>query len=302
MIVGYPSEEMTCCLSEIQTTNVSQGQDGEKAQSDMLLYKCMAQAINTDEAVTLGIRFAVIVSQIRYQCSLNEKRERFCFNGNAWCKNSIERWQKYHFPFWSLATVTRLFSKMTEERILIRSNEFNRGAFDKGYWYCVNEDLIAARVRLESTQPRKIYLYDPMLAKSIGLKEALFLQQIHFWVLHNRIRGMNEKNRGTWSYNSAVAWQWEYFPFLSLSTMKRVIKHLEDLKLIESGIFNNKKWDRTKWYRPNYPLIEKLSRGQLRYDKSSGLLISNANRFPRRLQQTLFIDTNKHESRRKDYE
>lgn len=96
-------------------------------------------------------------------------------------------------------------------------------------------------------------MVQPSLAKKVGLNEALFLQQLHYW-LERSTKVINERR---WIYNSVGAWQ-KQFSFWSVSTIKRIIASLEKRKLIISGNFNSFSMDRTKWYTIDYDELDKL--------------------------------------------
>lgn len=94
----------------------------------------------------------------------------------------------------------------------------------------------------------------PKLAELLGdLDEAVILQQIHYW-LEKRL---NIKDGYSWVYNSMVEWN-KQFPWLSLKTLKRKFKSLEDKGLLITGNYNKAKFDRTKWYRINYDAFSSL--------------------------------------------
>lgn len=102
----------------------------------------------------------------------------------------------------------------------------------------------------------------PNLATKIGLNESIILQQIHYWLEINKKTNNNFKDGFYWSYNSYEKWQ-EQFPFWSLSTIKRTIKKLESYGLVISGNYNKMKIDRTKWYRIDYEMLEKVDTCEL---------------------------------------
>lgn len=97
-------------------------------------------------------------------------------------------------------------------------------------------------------------LFDPILAKEIGLNEAIVLQQIHYWLEINKKSKKNFHNKKYWTYNSVRNMKTQ-FPFLSESTIKRTLMNLENKKYIISDTFNKKTFDRTKWYTINYKLL-----------------------------------------------
>lgn len=91
----------------------------------------------------------------------------------------------------------------------------------------------------------------PSLAVKIGLSEAIFLQQLHYWIEISS----NVKEGHKWVYNTVQEWQ-EQFPFWSVSTIRRTIKSLETKDLIITANFNTMTIDKTKWYRINYQKLE----------------------------------------------
>lgn len=80
---------------------------------------------------------------------------------------------------------------------------------------------------------------------------AIIIQQIHYWCEKNREHNRNYYDGQYWTYNSFEQWQVQ-FPWISLRTLKTIFKKLEDGGYIKSGNFNQKKFDRTKWYALNY--------------------------------------------------
>lgn len=95
----------------------------------------------------------------------------------------------------------------------------------------------------------------PTLAVKIGLNGALFLQQLHYWIL----RSNNVKENTVWVYKSLDEWIEEDFPFMSRSTLKRTISDLKKADLIITKTFNKMKIDKTNWYTINYKKLESMS-------------------------------------------
>lgn len=96
-------------------------------------------------------------------------------------------------------------------------------------------------------------MVQPSLAKELGLNEALFLQQLNYWIE----RSTKKIDGKYWIYNTIEAWH-KQFPFWSISTIKRIILNLEKKKLIITGNFNKISMDRTKWYTINYSLLQEI--------------------------------------------
>lgn len=100
---------------------------------------------------------------------------------------------------------------------------------------------------------------NPTLATLIGLNEAVMLQQIHYWLKIKESNGdpkFYHYNRW-WVYNTYDEWA-EQFPFWSSRTIKRIVKSLTEMKLLEIDRFNEKGYDNTNWYSINYEVLESL--------------------------------------------
>lgn len=94
----------------------------------------------------------------------------------------------------------------------------------------------------------------PTLAKAIGLNEALFLQQLHYWLK----RSKNEHDGRVWVYNTFEQWQTQ-FPFWSLRTMQRIAKSLVSQELLVVRQFRKTDRDQTNWYSINYDQLPRQS-------------------------------------------
>lgn len=99
----------------------------------------------------------------------------------------------------------------------------------------------------------------PQLAKSIGLNEAIFLQQLHYWLRTSK----NEHDGRKWVYNTFEQWQ-EQFPFWSLRTMQRIAASLVKRKLLIVHKFNASNWDQKNWYSIDYEVLSLIN---VDYDK-----------------------------------
>ncbi|HDR1816767.1 TPA: DNA replication protein [Pasteurella multocida] len=112
----------------------------------------------------------------------------------------------------------------------------------------------------------------PSLAILIGLNEAIFVQQLHYFL---NISKHKYEDR-TWIYNTIDEWC-EVFPFWSKKTIQRTIKRLEEMGLILStNKLNKMKMDKTKWYSIAYEKIEELTsqNDQMRCDQNGSSMRS----------------------------
>lgn len=100
---------------------------------------------------------------------------------------------------------------------------------------------------------------DKKLAKTIGLNQAMILQQVHYWLELNKKNKINFHEGKHWTYNTINEWQ-EEFSFWSKETVKRAFNKLRDLGIIQVGNFNVYKMDRTLWYTIDYDKLNEYIR------------------------------------------
>ena len=96
----------------------------------------------------------------------------------------------------------------------------------------------------------------PKLAKEVGLNEAIFVQQLHYWTNGKSGKLIDGKR---WIYNTYKDWE-ENFPFWSNATIRRTIASCEKQNIIIAGNYNRVGFDKTKWYTVNYEEIEGMSK------------------------------------------
>ncbi len=99
----------------------------------------------------------------------------------------------------------------------------------------------------------------PFLPERLGLKEALILQQIHYWVSNPKNKNVREGR--VWVYKTYKQWQTE-FPTLSVRTIRRKIRRLESIGVLISNRFNRILSDRTKWYAIDHDKLNGLEIGK----------------------------------------
>ena len=93
----------------------------------------------------------------------------------------------------------------------------------------------------------------PSLAKAIGLNEAVFLQQLHYWLGVSKFVRDEKK----WVYNTYDEWL-DQFKYMSLSTLKRTIKSLKDQGLLCVEQFDNKRSNQVNYYAINYEVLNEI--------------------------------------------
>jgi len=94
----------------------------------------------------------------------------------------------------------------------------------------------------------------PSLAMAIGLNEAIFLQQLHYWVGASRFVRDGKK----WVYNTYSDWLLQ-LKYMSLPTLKRTIKSLKDQKLVQVERFEKLRSNQVNFYAIDYETLAIIS-------------------------------------------
>ncbi|MFJ3350490.1 conserved phage C-terminal domain-containing protein [Enterobacter asburiae] len=124
--------------------------------------------------------------------------------------------------------------------------------------------------------PSRPIVINPDLAYSIGLNEAIALQQVNYW-LKETTSGL-ERDGVRWIYNTTEQWL-EQFPFWSESTLKRTFTRLKSLGVLKVEQLNKSQRDMTNYYTINYE-SELLDEVKVTKSKSSKCTIPSGQNEP----------------------
>ncbi|MGA4525623.1 conserved phage C-terminal domain-containing protein [Enterobacter ludwigii] len=124
--------------------------------------------------------------------------------------------------------------------------------------------------------PSRPIVINPDLAYSIGLNEAIALQQVNYW-LKETTSGL-ERDGVRWIYNTNEQWL-EQFPFWSESTLKRTFTRLKNLGVLKVEQLNKSQRDMTNYYTINYE-SELLDEVKVTKSKSSNCTIPSGQNEP----------------------
>ena len=98
----------------------------------------------------------------------------------------------------------------------------------------------------------------PSLAKELeNLNEAVFLQQLHYWLQVKKREGRNFIEGHYWVFNSHEEWM-KQFVWMSKMTLRRTINSLMEKGYIIRGNFNRLRMDHTTWYTIDYNRIRQM--------------------------------------------
>lgn len=95
----------------------------------------------------------------------------------------------------------------------------------------------------------KKYYFSELIAKDVGVEEAIMFSNIYFWVDHNA------KKESEYHFHEDTYWMFntirdftEQYCFWTTSAIRRILTNLEKNGYIKTGVFNKYGYDKTKWY------------------------------------------------------
>ena len=104
------------------------------------------------------------------------------------------------------------------------------------------------------------FQFDSEIAKLYGVNEAIFINNIYFWINHNIANNKHFHDGRFWTYNTKKAFT-ELFPFWSYEQVKNIIKKLIEKDVLLTANFNENSWDKTCWYSLSENIIEMFKNG-----------------------------------------
>jgi hypothetical protein len=102
--------------------------------------------------------------------------------------------------------------------------------------------------------PENPLLVPPLLAAKIGWESAMILQQIHYF--SDRSKHIRPDGR-RWFWLTYEGWA-QKIPFLKMSTIRRAIDKLRQLKLIDVFRHSQHTWYQANWYTVNTESVKAL--------------------------------------------
>ena len=91
------------------------------------------------------------------------------------------------------------------------------------------------------------HIFSVEIATRYGVNAAILLQNLQYWIAHNKANEKCFYEGRYWTYNSVKAFT-ELFPYLSEYQIRTALQKLLDDGVIIKGEFNRTSMDRTTWY------------------------------------------------------
>lgn len=102
--------------------------------------------------------------------------------------------------------------------------------------------------------------FNSKIAELFGVNEAIFIQNIFFWINHSAANKKHYYKDKFWTYNTKDAFV-KLFPFWTYAQVKNIIKKLVQHQVLFIGNFNENSWDKTSWYALDDEMIFFLRNG-----------------------------------------
>ena len=121
--------------------------------------------------------------------------------------------------------------------------------------------------------------FDVEIAKEYGLKEAILMNHLWFWIEKNKANEIHYYDGTYWTYNSVKAFN-KLFPYLSERQINNTLKELKDKGIIQTGNYNKSAYDRTMWYAFTKTGISIMQKCKMDYAKISNGNVENVKPIP----------------------
>jgi hypothetical protein len=208
-------------------------------------------------AVTYGLVPAIFISQLMYWLGKTTETQE----GKKVVRFSCSKWQR-QLPFLGRTRIVQLQKELEQEGIIkvIRGKKVNRIA-------------LMHSVNVPTKKPNKYgaaLLIFGTLAKVVGLREAIILQEVHL---------RSYRGNHFWARKSIRRWHNECLMFMPVRTLERLFPQLvrDELLLVKPGEHGE-----GHGYRVNYDKLKALMVGQtthapvIDWEKSKWLLDAKA--------------------------
>lgn len=121
--------------------------------------------------------------------------------------------------------------------------------------------------------------FDVEIAKEYGLKGAILLNHLWFWIEKNKANEVHYYDGTYWTYNSVKAFN-KLFPYLSERQINNTLKTLKDKGIIQTGNYNKSAYDRTMWYAFTKMGVSIMQKCKMEDAKMSNGYIENVKPIP----------------------
>ena len=101
---------------------------------------------------------------------------------------------------------------------------------------------------MKDSESSKLHYFDFEHAKKYGVKEAIVLQNIIFWVSINLSKAKNFRYGRYWMYCSVRQFKTDFHPYFSTSQIRTILKSLEKQNVIIKRNLNVRNYSNPDWF------------------------------------------------------
>ena len=94
----------------------------------------------------------------------------------------------------------------------------------------------------EQPTSKGVHFFNVLDAETYGIKEAILLANIRFWLDKNLANQKHIYDGRVWTYNSVIAFK-KLFPYFTQSQIRRSLEKLADTGILLKANYNEKKYD-----------------------------------------------------------
>lgn len=109
--------------------------------------------------------------------------------------------------------------------------------------------------------------FDVDVAERFGIPAAIIINNLYYWIEHNKHNNLSYYDGHYWTYNSISAFH-GIFPYMTENQIRKALSVLIDAGVVLTGNYNKVPYDRTLWYTITDEWMDAL-RSKLPFEKSS---------------------------------
>lgn len=91
-------------------------------------------------ATAIGLNEAIALQQLHWV--RQNPRMGKDVDGMRWIRMTYKEWRIGHFPFWSEATIQRVFNSLEKKKLVQSRDDLNTLSFDRTNWYAIDDKAV----------------------------------------------------------------------------------------------------------------------------------------------------------------
>lgn len=108
-------------------------------------------AFDPEIACKYGVDEAILIRSFQFWIDLNKTQGRNSRDGRTWVYNTYEEIAE-QYPFWNLGKIRRILDSLVSQKVLIKTNKYNKWNIDKTNWYAFENEAEWVTVKFVENQ------------------------------------------------------------------------------------------------------------------------------------------------------